>query len=233
MAAAKTDEDREIARDARRFKRDIGNVYLLLLAVAVFGLVVGPVINRYIGAWQGVVVAPPEGSKVRVMLPTSQVVRQPVPKDLAGSLKVGDYLRKRSMTWGFRRIPQSALTDDPDIDDPAKQPPRALPAYFARYMSTWAGTVVEVTTRRLPTHGGGGILGKERSTETTMVIALDGGARRTMTVPDKLVSRVRRGTRLEKSTRSWGPVIAGQGAPIPPAPADGGTADGGTADGGR
>ena len=225
--AADADEDREIARDAQGFKRDLGHFYLVLLAVAVFGILVAPVVNRYLEAYQAVVVAPPEGGKVRVLMADSQVVRRPVPGDLARELKPGDYLRKRSMTWSPVEISQAQLTDEPHEENPARQPPKALPAWYQRYMSTWAGTVVDVQVRRLPTHGGA--LSGERRQRTTMIVAGPDGHRERLKVPDDLLGHVRPGTRLEKRARSWLPVVVAQGAPIPPAPAatDGGTADAG------
>lgn len=199
-------EAREVARQARGFKRDIGHVYLLLIGAAILLMVLSPVFNRYLGTWQAVVVAPPDDGEVEIMLHDSMVDSLSIPDDLAEDLEVGDYLLKKRFTWNPLEISEDELHDLPTIEDPRNQPPVFLPAYFERYMSEWAGTVSRVEVRKLPTTGAGM---DERREESTMTIALDDGGTRTVPVPEELEGRIRVGVRLEKSARSWMPQVTG------------------------
>ena len=206
----KTQEEKEIRRDARGFKRSIGHFYLILILSAAILMILSPIFNRYLEAYQAVVVAPPKDGKVEIMLQTSMVTTRSIPQALARELKPGDFLEKTRLTWNPIEIPQSALHDDPRIEDPAKQPPVFLPAYYRRYMSTWSGVVTKVEVQKLPTKGLG-----EKSQRRTMTILLDGGGTQTMEIPKELDGQVRVGTRIEKSARSWEAHVVAQGARVP------------------
>ncbi len=218
QAEAARREDREIARQARALKRGQGTVYLVLIAASVLLMLLSPFFNRFLGAWQGVVVAPPEGGEVRVILPDSMVESRPVGEALAQKIRVGDYLNKETGHWNPTVVPPEALPDLDDVDDPEQQPSKVLPRLFARYMKSWRGTIVAVDSRPAKSTGD---IGSKRVVNT-MKIRFDQGGTEEVEIPEDLLPHARAGTRLEKRSGSWHIQVIGVAADIevPPPPGE-------------
>ncbi|RMG19594.1 MAG: hypothetical protein D6729_04775, partial [Deltaproteobacteria bacterium] len=203
-------EAKEIARQARALKRGTGTVYLVLILASALLMLLSPYFNRFLGAWQGVVVAPPEDGEVTVILPSSLVEKRPVSEALARKLSVGDYLDKRSGTWDPVVVEAAQLPERDDVEDPEMQPARYLPKLFERYMKSWRGTIVAVDRRPAKSTGD---IGSKRVIHT-MKIHFDQGGIEEVEVPEELIPYAKVGTRLEKPERSYRIRVIGQAADL-------------------
>jgi hypothetical protein len=203
-AEAPDTSDDELLRSTRQMKFGQYRFIGFLVAFCVLLMVLSPIFNRYLEAYQAVVVFPPENGRVRVLTHDGMPRTKRVSADLAARLEVGTYLRKDNLAWDPVPIPREELSRDPRVDDPARQPPRLLPDLFARYTAEWAGTVVELTHRRLPSREG---RPGEQPVETRMVVELEDGTTHEMVVPDALLRDVAEGVRIEKDAGAWEPVI--------------------------
>lgn len=204
--AKKSNEDREIAREARGFKRGMGHFYLYLIGAAALMMILSPIFNRYLETYQAVVIEPRDG-EAEVMLHDTRVVERSLPSDVR--LEAGDYLLKKRMSWYPMKIERSQLKDDPRVEDPARQPPVLLPDYYERYVVGWGGVVTKVDVRKLPT--GASSWTPQPRERAVITLVLDGGGTRTMEIPEDLAPAVRVGTRMEKAERAWLPRIVAQG----------------------
>ncbi|MDF1562061.1 MAG: hypothetical protein P1V51_03410 [Deltaproteobacteria bacterium] len=213
------EDDAELAAAARAFKRGQGHTYLYLIALCGGLMLASPVLNRFLEAFQGVVVdLPPDGPAV-ILDHTGMIIERRVSDGYRQSLSVGQYLRKVEAEWNPRLIEASELEERTDVEEAGLQPRTFLPSRMALYLEEWTGTVYAIRNQQLPTTGNGmGEVGER----TTLELQLDGGGTKSLTLSEELrtelAGKVAVGARLSKMARRWEPVVLPRGAVAPPPP---------------
>ncbi len=215
------DSDDDLIRSTREMRFGQYRFVAFLIGLCLLMMLLSPIFNRYLEAYQAVVVAPPDGTRVLVITHDGMPRDKRVSSHVADELEVGVYLRKDNLAWNPTPITEEGLEPDPSVDDPDRQPPRLLPRLLNRYTAEWSATVTSISHRRLPTVGG---RAGEQEIEYQMTLEMDDGATREMIVPDSLLPeglevltaegatettrRKLEGARLEKRPLEWDPVIA-------------------------
>jgi len=205
--AALEAEDRQLAQDARRMKRGAGHTYLTLLAASVLLMAVSPFLNRFLDAWQGVVVSSIGTDELEILKEDGMIIELSLGSEAErAGFPVGSYLSKTSLEWTPVAIPHEALVERETISDPSLQAKTFLPSRAKLYLSAWSGVVVEIINQQLPTRGNG--MG-EVGMKSSLVLQSESGERFERPLSESLQGRVAVGVRLEKRARQWEPEVIG------------------------
>ncbi len=210
-------EDAEILAQAKVLRRGQGHTYLYLIGLCVGLMAISPILNRFLEAFQGVVVAVPAKGSIEILQHEGFIIERRVSEDYRAQLSTGTYLRKVSAEWNPRIIDLDALEPRSDTDDPEMQPKAFLPPRMKLYLEAWKGSVFKIRNQKLPTSGHG--LGDVYE-RTTLDLQLDDGGTKSLFLTEELrralVGKVAVGLRLGKRARQWEPVVLPPGEAAPP-----------------
>ncbi|MFW5878960.1 MAG: hypothetical protein ACOCVR_03990 [Myxococcota bacterium] len=218
-AAAETDEDlgplvRSMRFGQYRFIAGIVGICVLLMLLS-------PLFNRFLEAYEAVVVAPLENGEAVVLTPDGMPRTKRISPSAAQEIEEGTFLRKDHLSWNPYPVDAEELSFDPTASNPQREPRRALPELYVRYMDEWTGTVADVRCVSLPTEGQ---RPGEQKVEYRMQVELDDGGTRYLMIPEALLpqgiqtlgprraedelERLLLDRRLQKLPRTWEPVPA-------------------------
>ncbi len=215
------EEDALLAKSTRAMRfGQYRFVALIIVACAVL-MVLSPIFNRFLEAYEAVVVIPPEKGRVTVITPDGMPREKRISQGAGEGLSSGEFIRKDNLSWNPRPVPLAELSYDGTSEDRRDKARHVLPELYQRYTDEWSGTVTEISYRLLPSRGGS--RPGEQEVEYRMTIELLDGSTREMVIPESLrpewlpsltarqaVEELRKifdGRYLEKKPLSWEPVL--------------------------